>query len=76
VLIEQGIKRRKVSCCIPEEEFAKDKRPVDIITLRDIEMEYTLVLSQLRLSSQMQELHEHGEYIIRTKWCMFYVVER
>ncbi|OCF41500.1 hypothetical protein I317_04703 [Kwoniella heveanensis CBS 569] len=56
----RGIKRRKVSTYISEEEFTKDKRPVDIITLADIEMEYTLVLSQLRISSQIPDLHEHG----------------
>ncbi|WVW84551.1 hypothetical protein I302_106585 [Kwoniella bestiolae CBS 10118] len=56
----RGIKRRKVSNFIPEEEFTKEKRPVDIISLADIEMEYTLVLSQLRLSSHIPDLHEHG----------------
>ncbi|WWD18377.1 hypothetical protein CI109_102827 [Kwoniella shandongensis] len=56
----RGIKRRKVSSFIPEEEFAKEKRPVDIVSLADIEMEYTLVLSQLRLSSHIPDLHEHG----------------
>ncbi|WVF69357.1 hypothetical protein IAT40_004133 [Kwoniella sp. CBS 6097] len=56
----RGIKRRKVSTFVPEEEFTKDKRPVDIISLADIEMEYTLVLSQLRISSQIPDLHEHG----------------
>ncbi|WWC70656.1 uncharacterized protein I206_104607 [Kwoniella pini CBS 10737] len=56
----RGIKRRKVSSYIPEEEFAKDKRPIDIISLADIEMEYTLVLSQLRLSSHIPDMHEHG----------------
>ncbi|WVQ96857.1 hypothetical protein IAU59_003964 [Kwoniella sp. CBS 9459] len=56
----RGIKRRKVSTFIPEEEFTKDKRPVDIISLADIEMEYTLVLSQLKISSQIPDLHEHG----------------
>ncbi|WWC88782.1 uncharacterized protein L201_003695 [Kwoniella dendrophila CBS 6074] len=56
----RGIKRRKVSRYIPEEEFSKDKKSVDIISLADIEMEYTLVLSQLRLSSHIPDLHEHG----------------
>ncbi|KAK6908300.1 hypothetical protein I203_102301 [Kwoniella mangroviensis CBS 8507] len=56
----RGIKRRKVSSYIPEEEFTNEKRPVDIISLADIEMEYTLVLSQLRLSSHIPDLHEHG----------------
>ncbi|WWC62448.1 uncharacterized protein I303_105044 [Kwoniella dejecticola CBS 10117] len=56
----RGIKRRKVSSYIPDEEFSKDKRPIDIISLADIEMEYTLVLSQLRLSSHIPDLHEHG----------------
>ncbi|WRT67678.1 uncharacterized protein IL334_004650 [Kwoniella shivajii] len=56
----RGIKRRKVSSYIPEEKFTKEKRPVDIISLADIEMEYTLVLSQLKLSSHIPNLHEHG----------------
>ena len=54
-----------MSSYIPEEEFTKDKRPVDIISLSDIQMEYTLVLSQLRLSSHIRDLHEHGEYLLR-----------
>jgi hypothetical protein len=47
---------------MPEEEFSKDKRPISIITLEDIEVEYSLVLSRLRLSSHIQELHEHGQF--------------
>ncbi|WVN88766.1 uncharacterized protein L203_103979 [Cryptococcus depauperatus CBS 7841] len=42
-------KRRKTSY-IPEEEFTEGKKNVDIVTLEDIKMEYTLVLSQLKLS--------------------------
>ncbi|WVR06261.1 hypothetical protein IAU60_003291 [Kwoniella sp. DSM 27419] len=56
----RGIKRRKVTSYIPEEEFSEKKRPVDIISLADIEMEYTLVLSQLKLSSQIPDAHDHG----------------
>lgn len=48
----QDAKRRRVSSYIPEEEFAADRKPIDIVTIGDIEAEYTLVLSQLRLASQ------------------------
>ncbi|KAK4684665.1 hypothetical protein P7C73_g5499, partial [Tremellales sp. Uapishka_1] len=54
------VKRRKVSTYIPETEFTQDKRAVDIVSLADIEMEYTLVLSQLRLSAQIQDLQQYG----------------
>lgn len=47
----QDAKRRRVSSYIPEEDFASDRKPIDIVTIGDIEQEYTLVLSQLRLAS-------------------------
>ena len=60
-LMRQGAKRKRISSYVPEEEFSQDKRPIMIITLEDIEMEYALVLSRLRLSSHIQDLHEHGQ---------------
>ncbi|OXB37292.1 hypothetical protein LQV05_003644 [Cryptococcus neoformans] len=54
------VKRRKMSSYIPEEEFTKGKSPVDIITLEDIQMEYTVVLSQLRISSHIPDIYDHG----------------
>ncbi|KAL1412954.1 hypothetical protein Q8F55_000703 [Vanrija albida] len=53
-------KRRKVTSYIPEDEFSVDNKAVNIITLADIQAEYTAVLSQLRLSSYIPDLHEHG----------------
>lgn len=49
-----------MSSYIPEEEFTMGKSPVDIITLQDIEMEYTVVLSQLRISSHIPDMYDHG----------------
>jgi len=49
-----------VSTYIPEDEFSQDKGPIEIVILSDIEVEYTLVLSRLQLSSQIRDLHEHG----------------
>ncbi|TXT13507.1 hypothetical protein VHUM_00874 [Vanrija humicola] len=56
----ENMKRRKVTSYIPEDEFAVGSQPVNIITLADIQAEYTAVLSQLRLSSYIPDLHEHG----------------
>jgi nuclear pore complex protein Nup160 len=49
-----------VSTYIPEDEFSPGVQPVNIITLADMRGEYTAVLAQLRLSQQIQNLHEHG----------------
>ncbi|WVQ72883.1 hypothetical protein IAR50_002444 [Cryptococcus sp. DSM 104548] len=56
----KGIKRRRMTTYIPEEEFTAGKKPVDIITLEDIQAEYALVLSKLRLSSKTPDLYDHG----------------
>lgn len=56
----QSQKSRKVTTYIPEDEFSPDVQAVNIITLADMRAEYTAVLSQLRLSQQIQHLHEHG----------------
>lgn len=56
----QSQKRRKVTSYIPEDEFSIGNKAVNIITLADIQAEYTAVLSQLRLSSYIPDLHEHG----------------
>ncbi|ODN74422.1 hypothetical protein L202_06819 [Cryptococcus amylolentus CBS 6039] len=59
----KGIKRRRMTTYIPEEEFTAGKKPVDIITLEDIQAEYALVLSRLRLSSKTPDLYDHGVVI-------------
>ncbi|RXK41625.1 hypothetical protein M231_01124 [Tremella mesenterica] len=53
-------KRRKTTAYIPEEEFSPSHKPIDLITLPDIQAEYSLVLSQLRLSTQIKDLNQHG----------------
>jgi nuclear pore complex protein Nup160 len=58
--VEAGSKRRKVSSYIPQDEFTPNVQAVDIITLADMRAQYTAVLSQLRLSQQVQNLHDHG----------------
>ncbi|KAL7423223.1 hypothetical protein Q5752_002523 [Cryptotrichosporon argae] len=53
-------KKRRASKYIPEDEFSPNNKAVDIVTLQDVQAAYTSVLSQLRLSSHIQDLHEHG----------------
>jgi nuclear pore complex protein Nup160 len=57
----QNGKRRRVTAYIPEDEFAEEKRKVDIITVSDMQQQYSLVLSRLQLSGQMQDMLENGE---------------
>lgn len=57
----QVAKRRRVSAYIPQDQFSAEKRAVDIITLQDIQQEYTLVLSQLKLAGQIDEFKNYGE---------------
>jgi nuclear pore complex protein Nup160 len=64
LMIQQSNKRKRTTSCIPEEEFSKGRQAIDIVTLDDIRAEYSLVLSKLQLSSQIQELAEHGESFI------------
>ncbi|WVQ80541.1 hypothetical protein IAT38_002646 [Cryptococcus sp. DSM 104549] len=56
----RGVKRRRVTSFIPEEEFTQGKRPVDLITLQDIQMEYTMVLARVSLTQRIPDLLEHG----------------
>jgi hypothetical protein len=42
---------------------------VDIVTLSDIEREYALVLSHLRLSGHLHDLHEHGGFLTPFQSC-------
>ena len=57
-------KRRKVTSYIPEDEYLESKGPVEIITVSDIQAEYTLVLSLLQLSSTIPDLYEHGKSLV------------
>lgn len=54
-------KRRRVSSFIPAEEWSKDNRAIDIVTLADIKDEYALVLAQLKLAGQVDDFHLHGQ---------------
>jgi nuclear pore complex protein Nup160 len=53
-------KRRRVSSYIPVEEWSKDNRAIDIVTLADMREEYALVLAQLKLAGQVDDFHLHG----------------
>ena len=57
----QVAKRRRVSSYIPAEEWSKDNRAIDIVTLADMKEEYALVLAQLKLAGQVDDFHLHGE---------------
>lgn len=57
----QGSKRRKMSSYIPEDEFTQNRQSIDLVSLTDIKIEYTLVLSHLRLSTHIKDLQEYGK---------------
>lgn len=57
----KGVKRRKITSYIPQGEFTRDNQAIHIVSLEDIEAEYTLVLSRLQLSAHMRDLQEHGQ---------------
>jgi hypothetical protein len=59
-LMRQVTKRRRVSSYIPSDQWSSDNRPIDIVTLADMQEEYALVLSQLKLAGQDDDFHLHG----------------
>lgn len=59
----QNWKRRKVTAFIPEEEFDKSRRPVNILDIQDIRAEYSVVLAKLRLAKEVPDLLDQGEYL-------------
>ncbi|ORY31381.1 nucleoporin Nup120/160-domain-containing protein [Naematelia encephala] len=56
----RGLKRRRITSYVPEDQFAEGKRAVDIVTLADMQLEYTQILSRLQLAPRLSDLQEHG----------------
>lgn len=58
---KQGVKRRRVTSYIPEEEFTPGATALDILTLQDIRAEYTAVITCLQLGQDFPHFLQQGQ---------------
>ena len=55
----QASKRRRTTTLVPKEEF-QNRPAIDLLTLDDIQAEYTLVLTRLELARHIDDFYQHG----------------
>ena len=58
---KRQVKRRRVTSFIPDSAYAKDKPPIDLVTLDDIRAEYTVVLSRLQLANTNEDIFSEAQ---------------
>lgn len=58
---EHGVKRRRVTSYIPEEEFGPDNKVLEVVTLADVRAEYAAVLARLQLATVLPDFFDISE---------------